>query len=672
MHAMNKLNSIATKLIAGFMVVIILIILLGVISYNTSSSSMTKSYKQNMEGTISTTATYLELGMSQVSAEAQKMIDNNDFYKYYRGAYKNDAPHEYMLWSTLYNYVQSAAGSSDFINAITVFGTYGNGVSSAGSLDNSFYDTFHNALNNDAESGLWLGSHKELDSKLNIDSSKYAASYVQSFVNFDGYAVIDINTKAITNVLHNTNLDEGIILGFISPDNSELLNVTGESNVFAGQDFFTNAKNEGKNISTNVTYNKEKYLFVYSPIGSTGSSVCCLVPQKIILSQAYHIRNMTIGITIFAIMIATVIALFLAVRIRGALGQIVHVLDKASNGDLTGKVKLNQKDEFGILSHSINSMLQSMQLLMEKVNMVSSLVATSSKEVNENSNMFVTATNDIHTAITEIEQGVMSQAEESEKCLLQMSDLAEKINVLYTNTDAIEDISNTTKEFVNQGMNIVAQLNQKSKDTQAVTASIINGIGGLKEESKSIGSIIEVISSIADQTSLLSLNASIEAARAGESGKGFAVVADEIRKLAEESMQAVGRISDIIERINTQTEKTVKTAQQAEQIVSSQADSLETTIQLFSGINKHVEELVSNLDTIAQGVKRMEDTKNQTLAAIESISAVSEQSASATTEVSATISDQLDAAQHMNSTSTTLQNNSEDLMDAIEQFKLNE
>ena len=90
---------------------------------------MLKSHKQSMAGTINTTATYLELGMSQVSSEAQKIIENNDFYNYYRGAYKNDKPREYMMWSSLYNTIQTAASASDFIMAISVFASYGDGRS---------------------------------------------------------------------------------------------------------------------------------------------------------------------------------------------------------------------------------------------------------------------------------------------------------------------------------------------------------------------------------------------------------------------------------------------------------------------------------------------------------------------------------------------------------------
>lgn len=666
----NKTNSIALKLVSGFMVVIILIVLLGGMSYNRSSSAMSKSYEQNMTGTVATTATYLELGMSQVTAEAQKIIDNVEFYNYYRGTYKDDGPREYMLWASLYNTVQSAAGASDFISSITVIGDYGDGISSSGSLDSSFYATFQPTVPENTEDGVWIASHPELDEILHIEQSRYAASYVQSFVNFNGYVIIDVNTKAITNVLGNLELDDGIIMGYISADGTEILNAQEEENVFSGKDFFQKAAETGTAGSSMIKIGRTGYMFVYSPIGGTGASVCCLVPERVILSQAYTIRNITIGITIAAIAIALIIALFLALNIQKAISSIVGVLEKAANGDLTKTADVKRRDEFGSLSSSTNSMISNMKVLLDKVNQISSLVQDSSNDVTQTSEMLVSTSDEMCNVVADIESGAVSQAEEAEKCLEQMAGLSDKINTLSNNTSVIEQISHDTKSYVSRGIDIMTKLNQRSKDTQEITAAVIDGINKLNDESKSIESIVEVISSISDQTSLLSLNASIEAARAGDSGKGFAVVADEIRKLADESMQAVSGISDIITRINTQTELTVETARQAGEIVDSQQEALATTIEVFHDINTHVENLADNLDGITNGISQMSAAKDETLSAIQSISRVSDQSASATTEVSATIANQLDAVKSLNANAMTLTDNAKDLLDAVAQFKL--
>lgn len=110
------------------------------------------------------------------------------------------------------------------------------------------------------------------------------------------------------------------------------------------------------------------------------------------------------------------------------------------------------------------------------------------------------------------------------------------------------------------------------------------------------------------------------------------MVADEIRKLADESMQAVGGISDIITGINTRTEQTVETAKRAEHIVAAQQEALETTINLFNNINTYVEDLASNLDDITGGIEQMSVAKEETLSAIQSISDVSDRSAASTSQ----------------------------------------
>ncbi len=488
--------------------------------------------------------------------------------------------------------------------AISIFGDYGDGISSAGTLKPGFYDTFHKAHGENAEDG------------------------------------------------------------------EEILNTDKEGSVFASQDFYKNAAS-GKPVSTMVKYNKKNYLFICSPIADTGSNVCCLVPEKVMLKQAYEIRNMTVGITIIAIIVAILVALFLAFNMHRAISNVVGVLEKASNGDLTGNVTLKRKDEFGVLGNSINGMISNMKMLLNKVDQISSLVQSSSDDVTKTSELLVASSDEIYNAMSEIESGTSSQAREAERCLEQMDGLSEKINVLTRNTSEIEAISHNTKDYVNQGIDIIAKLSSRSKDTQDVTEAVIEGINKLNDESKTIEGIVEVISSISDQTSLLSLNASIEAARAEESGKGFAVVADEIRKLADESMQAVGGISDIINGINTQTEQTVETAMRAEQIVGAQQEALETTINLFNNINKYVEDLASNLDDITKGIEQMSVAKEHTLSAIQSISDVSDRSAASTSEVSSTILNQLEAVKNLNGNAETLNHNSGDLLDAVTQFKLN-
>lgn len=146
-----------------------------------------------------------------------------------------------------------------------------------------------------------------------------------------------------------------------------------------------------------------------------------------------------------------------------------------------------------------------------------------------------------------------------------------------------------------------------------------------------------MIKRIAQQTNLLALNAAIEAARAGEAGRGFAVVADEIRKLAEQSNGFTGEIADIIEELSEKTEKAVATMDQVGKFMKEQTESVSSTNQKFEGIASSIEKMKNAIEIIAKSSKGMETKKEVIITTMENLSAISQQNAAGTEEVSASI-----------------------------------
>ena len=416
--------------------------------------------------------------------------------------------------------------------------------------------------------------------------------------------------------------------------------------------------------------NGDRYIFVSAKVGSTGTLLCGIVPESSLLTETNYIKYVTLILVSSSIIIAGIICVLFSRSLRKGVKDIIKPLTFAAKGDFSVSFTSKRKDEFRIISDSITDMITGVRDLLRNMEEVSDKVAISTEEVHNNTIHILSASEGIATAITEIEHGVANQANDSEQCAVQMSDLAEQIKTVYHYTDNFNKITLSTKQQVTDGIYLMDDLNSKSKATADITSTISSDIKELEKLSGTIGSIIGVINEIAAQTNLLSLNASIEAARAGEAGLGFAVVATEIRKLADESVHASERISEIIHKIQEKTNRTIQNVMKADNIVANQTDSLSHTIASFEVINNSVDQLVNNMQMVLNGMKDIEAAKETTVEAIESISAISEETASVSAEVEENANRQKDLIQSLGETVNTLSKNATNMQEKISHFKL--
>jgi methyl-accepting chemotaxis protein len=332
-------------------------------------------------------------------------------------------------------------------------------------------------------------------------------------------------------------------------------------------------------------------------------------------------------------------------------------------------MKTKRKDEFGALVACANKTVVNMKSMVEQTSAAADNVGSSASGVEDTSAKLLTATQNITTSIAEIRNGIVQQAEDSERCLVQSEELGERIQEVKADADAIDELAKSAKVAVENGMDAIGILEAKGEETASITKKITVDMDALAEESLSIGKIIGVINDIAEQTNLLSLNASIEAARAGEAGRGFAVVADEIRRLAEQSVEAANEIAGIVNGIKEQTEGTVKTVAQAEDIVASQSEALKNAISLFKNIGENVEEMTERLENISNGVERIGEAQSVTVDAISSISAVSEETSAASEEVQNMVDLQLKAVEDLSDASVVLNDEAKKLQEALQAFR---
>lgn len=681
----NGFRSIRMKLIASFFIPVILIIALGVISYSKASDGIITNYETSNLTSVNMIGRYFSLELQNIASRATELSVNEDLKQYFSGALQEKPMDEITALDNVQKRIKNIAGVDQYVDSIYIFGNYGKGITEEGSFEIASHDAFKQsyeakALAQSGTTSIWIGSHPFIDtnfSKIGVSNQEnYSFSYISSFVDArnqrSGYVVADIKKSFVLDTLEEADFGTGTITGLITPDRREIIyGERPEDFSFINYDFYKDAVSiEDLQGSEYVNYGGDTYLYIYTKVTAANAILCTLIPESLILEQAREVRTVTVAFVILAAIIAVFIGSYISTGISNVVKKTNAVLARVSDGDLTPYLEIKREDEFGVLGNSINHMVRGMRELIGKMMDASGTVSNSSEDVTDTSNLLFRATKDISKTVNDIEQGITQQAQDTESCLVQMSNLASQINSVQRNTNEIENIAVNTKEIIGQGMNVVDNLGEKARGTSEITQIVIEDIVKLEKQSGMINSIIGTINEIASQTNLLSLNASIEAARAGEAGKGFAVVATEIRKLAEQSSGAANKIKKIITQIQDQTQKTVATARRAEDIVASQEDALSSTVQVFGDINHHVESLTDNIRTIVDDIVHMEEAKNDTLNANESISATSEESAAAANELGVTVEEQLQAVERLNDAAVKLGTQAKNLEATVKSFKV--
>nr|WP_268869872.1 methyl-accepting chemotaxis protein [Clostridium senegalense] len=225
-------------------------------------------------------------------------------------------------------------------------------------------------------------------------------------------------------------------------------------------------------------------------------------------------------------------------------------------------------------------------------------------------------------------------------------------------------------DSVKKGKQVISQLKDMQNDITKNIELTVERSKILQDNSQKINIILDAIKSITSRTNLLALNASIEAARAGESGKGFAVVAEEIRKLAEQSSQSASEIESIIKLNINDIDKVVKDINNTNITINKGNENVESTFEVFTNINMEISNLKVLINQVNDNLKQINVAKNEFIENIQSISAVSEESAAATEEVSAATDEQNIKMKTLLNYSEELKNISKKLHEIIEKFEI--
>lgn len=506
-------------------------------------------------------------------------------------------------------------------------------------------------------------------------TGNYAISVSQAVINpltneAVGVVGMDLNLYGIENLLKNVKIGQkGMIFlvdknGIVFVDSSKKLMRADLSKQAIGQQIM---KSKEGNLESKFEGADSVIIFDTNPI--TGWKIVGVVNKSDYLSAVSKINRSFVGIIIVFSVVALLAAYLFAKSFTRPIYEVMGAMSKLREGDLTSSVNVKRSDEFGILEQEYNETVSKLKAIAKRVKESSSYLIEASKNFKEISDNTVSAVEDVAKAVEDIAKGANDQAQEISASVQKVSEFGQDIDKVLKTTQEVRLYSEKADDVKAKGLEKLEALRESSEEMNKAAIYVFETVRKIKESSREITAITSVIEEIADKTNLLSLNAAIEAARAGEAGRGFAVVAEEVKKLAQQSAESTSRIKEIIEEMHSAINLAVEAMQNADQSIVRQNEAVKGTQTAFSEFEDFINNVTKRIDEINSLMNLMQEKKDEIVASMENISAISEETAAATEEVSASTEEQLSAVEDLKSAAKNLEEVALELEEAVKVFR---
>ncbi|MEQ2129903.1 methyl-accepting chemotaxis protein [Caldanaerobacter subterraneus KAk] len=507
-------------------------------------------------------------------------------------------------------------------------------------------------------------------------TGNYAISVSQAVINpltneAVGVVGMDLNLYGIENLLKNVKIGQkGMIFlvdknGIVFVDSSKKLMGADLSKQAIGQQIM---KSKEGNLESKFEGADSVIIFDTNPI--TGWKIVGVVNKSDYLSAVSKINRSFVGIIIVFSVVALLAAYLFAKSFTRPIYEVMGAMSKLREGDLTSSVNVKRSDEFGILEQEYNETVSKLKAIAERVKESSSYLIEASKNFKEISDNTVSAVEDVAKAVEDIAKGANDQAQEISASVQKVSEFGQDIDKVLKTTQEVRLYSEKADDVKAKGLEKLEALRESSEEMNKAAIYMFETVSKIKESSREITAITSVIEEIADKTNLLSLNAAIEAARAGEAGRGFAVVAEEVKKLAQQSAESTSQIKEIIEEMHSAINLAVEAMQNADQSIVRQNEAVKGTQTAFTEFEDFINNVTKRIDEINSLMNLMQEKKDEIVASMENISAISEETAAATEEVSASTEEQLSAVEDLKSAAKNLEEVALELEEAVKVFRI--
>lgn len=386
------------------------------------------------------------------------------------------------------------------------------------------------------------------------------------------------------------------------------------------------------------------YYGSYTPIkldaDSDNWAVITIQNEKDAKAIINQILKISIGASIILLLITFVLIWFYAHSITKPILHISSLLSKTASGDFTVRFNTKAKNEIGLLANNFNEMVEKVAKLLQSTKQITQNINQSILILSDKSLSTSKAAESIKDSVKEILQGATEQANDATNSAVLSNSLNEQFSSLSSKAEQMIEDAKLAVEVTDNGSEKVIELKEKNQTTYEIIEKTSLVIDGLYEESRNIGTILNTLEDISEQTTLLSLNASIEAARAGVHGKGFAVVAEEIQKLSAASGVSTNGIEKIIDKIQQEISMSVEMMESVKTVSKQQYEAVKNVNTAFQKIAETTHSMTNFITDIAKFIEEMKVNNNQVAASISNISSISEETAACTENVTSSVSKQ--------------------------------
>ncbi len=469
-----------------------------------------------------------------------------------------------------------------------------------------------------ANGDIWKGSYNISKSESIVDSIKEKSGMEVTFF----YGNRRIMTSAV-------DADGNRILG--SPAGDKIV----ETVLNNGEEYFSHA------VSIDGTIFYGYYTPVYQDGTASPIGMIFIGANKQKKDATVHrIIYTMIACTVSLMVLCIIISVFYSGSISRSLKKSIGVVQAVAAGNLKTSIDkhlLKKDDEVGDLSRAILQLQQEMTQSLESIADNSKAVLAASGALEGTARNTTSSIREVENAVTSIAQSASLQAQISGTASDNVAEMGKRIEQTSLEMEEMKSGASAMKEAEEKNADTIRKLLDSNDEVQTLIREIATQTSQTNESAQKIKEATDIIASIADETSLLSLNASIEAARAGENGKGFAVVADQIQKLATQSNESSQRIDEIIHQLIADSDKTVETMGKVIETISAQTEHMQQTEAMTQEVMEKIDSSLTSLSVIENSVMYLDQSRNEIIKTVTELSDIAKQNAATTQEVCATV-----------------------------------